>query len=200
MGIKLSVLICTIVERRFLFAQLEKFLHRQINLNGLQGKVEILSECDNKQISVGAKRQKLLERAQGEFIVFLDDDDEPYDYYLKNIVSVIENNPDIDCIGMNVVMSTNGKNFQRCCHSLKYPEWKEKVDGWDYVRNTTHFNPIRREIALQVGFKDLRFGEDKLYSDAVTKLCKKEIYITEPLFHYKYSTKIPHQRKYGFKR
>lgn len=195
----LSVLIATITERRFQFNQLTKYFQRQIRLNNLHGKVEIISECDNKQISIGSKRQRLLERAQGDFIVFFDDDDEPYENYLKNIVAVIENNLDIDCIGMNVNMTTNGRNLQRCCHSLKYPVWKNNVDGWDYVRNITHFNTVRREIALKVGFKDLRFGEDKLYSDAVTKLCKKEIYITEPLFHYKYSNKIKHNQKYGIR-
>jgi glycosyltransferase involved in cell wall biosynthesis len=167
-------------------------------MNGLIGKVEIISECDNKQISIGLKRQKLLERATGEFICFLDDDDMPYDNYLRNIVSVIENNPGIDCIGIAIDMTTNGKNEQRCCHSLKYRKWKNNVDGWDYVRNITHFNPVRRDLALKVGFQDLRFGEDKLYSDAVTKLCKKEVYITEPVFHYRYSNKQSHQKKYGF--
>lgn len=196
---KLSVLIATITERRFLFNQLERYLQRQIRLNNLTGKVEILSECDNKQMSIGSKRQRLLERAQGEFIVFLDDDDEPYDHYLKYIVAAIENNSGIDCIGIAIDMTTNGKNKQRCCHSLKYPEWKEKVDGWDYVRNVTHFNPIRRDLALQVGFEDMRFGEDHKYSNSVTKLCKKEIYITDPVFHYRYSNKIKPNQKYGIR-
>lgn len=199
MGIKLSVLICTITERRFQFNQLERYFQRQIRMNGLQGKVEILSECDNKQISVGAKRQKLLERAQGEFIVFFDDDDEPYDNFLRTIINVIENNEGIDCIGVNIDMTTNGKKPQKLCHSLKYKVWKDNVDGFDYVRNVTHRNPVRRELALIIGFQDLRFGEDKLYSDAVTKLCKKEVQITEPIFHYKYSNRINPKVKYGIR-
>lgn len=198
-GIRLSVLICTITERKFQFKQLEKYFQRQIRIHGLHGKVEILSECDNKQMSIGSKRQKLLERASGEFIVFFDDDDEPYEGFLKNIVAVIENNPKIDCIGVNINMTTNGKTPQRLCHSLKYKEWKENIDGWDYVRNVTHRNPVRRELALKVGFKDLRFGEDRIYSDLLTTLCKKEVYITEPSFHYKYSNKIKPNQKYGIR-
>jgi len=207
---KLSILICTIEERREQFESLISsirkhniFFGSQINRGLFQcitdytKFVEIICYSDNKEISVGKKRQELLIRAEGEYIVFLDDDDLPSENYIDIILKAISEKP--DCVGMNVAMTTNGANPQRCCHSLIYPEWKNNVDGWDYVRNITHFNPVKRELALQVGFKDLRFGEDKEYSDAVTKLCKTEVYIEEPLFHYRYSNKIQHNEKYGIK-
>ena len=159
--------------------------------------VEYIALSDNKEISIGAKRQKLLELASGEFVVFFDDDDAPSPDYVRNILDAIT--PDIDCIGMNVYMTTNGKNPQKCCHRLKYKHWANKVDGWDYVRNITHFNPVLRSVALRVGFKDLRFGEDKLYSDGVSALLTKEAYITEPLFHYRYTNTTKHNEKYGIK-
>jgi hypothetical protein len=96
-------------------------------------------------------------------------------------------------------MTTNSEREQVCCHSLRYPEWKDNVDGYDYVRNVTHFNVVRRDLALQVGFKDKRFGEDKIYSDAVTKLCKTEVFIDKVMFHYRYSNKVPHRKKYGIR-
>ena len=189
----LSILICTTIDRRPLFQKLYNELDRQAQ--GLS--VEILFEEDNKEISVGAKRQKLLKRAKGEYIVYFDSDDFPYEDYVIEILTAIESKP--DCVGFLIHMTTNGVKPQTCCHSLKYKKWAENVDGYDYVRNVTHFNTIRRDLALKVGFDDMRFGEDHKYADAVTKLCKTEVFIDKKLFHYRYSTKIPHNQKYGIR-
>lgn len=187
----LSILIATTVDRREMF----KKLYYEFFVQTKDLPVEVLHEEDNKEMSVGAKRQKLLLRAQGDCIVFFDSDDWPQPFYVEEILKALEKKP--DCVGFLIAMTTNGKKPQVCCHSLKYKEWKERVDGYDYVRNVTHFNPVRRDLALQVGFKDIRFGEDRLYSDAVTKLCKTEVFISKKLFHYRYSNLIPHKRKYG---
>lgn len=188
----LSVLMCTIEEREPQFTSLLDELHRQC----LGENVELLFESDNKQMSVGAKRQKLLERAQGKFIAYIDDDDWPYNYYIQAITEKIERNPDIDCIGINVFMTTNGGHPQRCLHRLGLI-WEKGRDGWDYHRNITHFNPVLREKALQAGFKDMRFGEDLDYCNRLNPLLSKEEYIHRPLFHYRYNNSIPHHQKYG---
>lgn len=189
----LSILIATTIDRRSLFTRLyAEFIHQKKN-----HPVEVLFEEDSKQLSIGAKRQKLLERATADYIVFFDSDDWPSGDYVESILNALESEP--DCVGMLIKMTTNGLKEQVCCHSLRYKEWKERVDGYDYVRNVTHFNPVRRELALSVGFKNIRFGEDRIYSDAVTKLCKTEVFINRPLFHYRYSTSVPHKKKYGIR-
>lgn len=190
---KLSILITTTLNRRPLFRVLYAELLRQSS--GLE--VEVLYEEDDKKISVGAKRQILLNRAKGSHLCYFDSDDFPYEWYVSDILKALESDP--DCVGFLIHMTTNNRKPQTCCHSLQYPEWKENVDGYDYVRNNTHFNPTRRSIALQVGFKDLRHGEDKAYSDAVSKICKTEFFINKRLFHYRYSNAEPHRKKYGFK-
>jgi hypothetical protein len=195
----LSILIATVVERRKQFTSLMQIFNHQLDRDGLRDTVEIKHLCDNKEISIGKKRQQLLELATGEWIVFFDDDDRPNQNYINLILNAIKSNPGIDCVGMNVLMTTNGTNPQKCCHRLKYRQWATKVDGWDYVRNITHFNCVKRKLALRVGFKDLRWGEDKPYSDDITRLCRKEAYIDEPLFEYNYTTHQPHAEKYGIK-
>lgn len=209
---KLSILIATTKHRIELFEELMHEFDRQLielsqpmtsigsaNADLIHRKtqsVEYIALSDNKEISVGAKRQKLLELAQGEFVVFFDDDDMPNGRYVRMILDAISD--DIDCIGMNVHMTTNGQNPQRCCHRLAYRTWQNNVDGWDYVRNITHFNPVRRNVALRVGFQDLRFGEDKLYSDGVSALLTNEAYIEDALFHYRFKNE-PHNQKYGIR-
>lgn len=189
-----SILIATTVDRRELF----KKLYYEFFVQTKDLPVEVLHEEDNKEMSIGAKRQKLLLRAKGEYIAFFDSDDWPSANYVSEILKALEKKP--DCVGMLIYMTTNGKKPQVCCHSLKYKVWKENVDGYDYVRNVTHFNPVRKDFALRVGFQDMRFGEDRLYSDAVTQLCKTEVFVNKKLFHYRYSNVMKHNIKYGIKR
>lgn len=189
----LSILICTVLERRQQFQLLLNEFNRQ--KEGFD--VEVLFEQDNKQISVGAKRQKLLVRSNGQYIVFFDDDDWPKPHYISDIIQALRSGP--DCLGYRIRMTTNGEKVQECCHSLRYPQWAENVDGYDYVRNVTHFNVVKRSLAVQVGFKDMRFGEDKVYSDKLTRLCKTEVFIDKVMFHYRYSNRVNHKRKYGIR-
>lgn len=192
---KWQILIAATYDRQDEFDLLLYKLLKQIEYLDLQEEVDILWDMDNKEKSIGKKRQDLLERATAEYICYFDSDDDPYEYYIPAIYIALQSNP--DCVGMLIQMTTNGINPQMCCHSLKYPTWENNKDGYDYVRNVTHFNVVKRELALQVGFPDIRFGEDKIYSDQVTKLCKKEVFIDQPLFHYRYSNIMPHNKKYG---
>lgn len=157
--------------------------------------VELVYIEDEKEMSIGAKRQKLLEKAKGEYIVFFDSDDYPKPNYVTEIMTALERGP--DCVGFKIAMTTNGTNPQTCVHSLLNPVWEFK--GGEYLRNVTHFNPVRLVLALKAGFKDIRFGEDKDYSDRVSKLCKHEVFIDKFLFDYRYSDKVEHNQKYGIK-
>lgn len=189
----LSILICTIIERKKIFDLLLTELNRQIKPYG--SRIEVLFESDNKQMSIGKKRQILLDKSIGKYIVYFDDDDWIYPDFVFRIMVALESSP--DCVGIVIDMTTNLIKPQICCHSLKYPEWKERVDGYDYVRNVTHRNPVRRDLAIKIGFDDKRYGEDKKYSDLVTLLCKTEVFISTPIFRYQYDTHIPFKRKYG---
>lgn len=193
----LSILIASTVDRRDMLVVLVNLLRYQIHLAGLEGKVKIMVKEDNKEMSIGAKRQLMLTLADSEYICFFDSDDLPRPNYVKKLWDALESKP--DCVGFLIAMTTNGQNPQVCCHSLKYPQWKDKVDGYDYVRNVTHFNVVKTELALQAGFKDIRFGEDKDYADRLTPLCKTEVFIEEPIFDYMYTNTMPHNEKYGIK-
>lgn len=193
-----QILIATIHERFDMFDSLFLELNRQIDELGFGKEVEVLFDADDKQKSIGKKRQDLLEKSTAKYINYFDDDDYPYPYYIKDIYEALQK--ECDCVGFTISMTTNGENPQVCCHSIRYPQWDNNKDGYDYVRNCTHFNIVKRELAIQVGFnQDMRFGEDKDYSDRLTPLCKYEIFIDKPIFYYRYSNKIEHSKKYGIK-
>lgn len=190
---KLSILICTVLGREVKFNALMLNLQKQ---SAIHPDVEILFEKDNKQISVGAKRQKLIERAKGDYVVFIDDDDAVPAYYVINILMAIESKP--DCIGFKIECS--GTRGRLASSSNRYLQWAENQNGFDYVRTIYHKNPVRREYALIIGYQDMRFGEDAEYSKRLKEsgLLIKEVYIDEIMYYYNYKPE-PFQVKYGIK-
>jgi hypothetical protein len=73
---KLSILICTLPKRIEMYNELIACLTKQIDLlpADLINPIEIVS-CSNEFISIGEKRNLLLNEANGDYICFIDDDD-----------------------------------------------------------------------------------------------------------------------------
>ncbi len=191
---KLSILVCTIVSRKKEFDLLRHHLQTQINELGLQKEVEILYQCDDKEISVGKKRQILLERSKGDYVVFIDDDDMVPYFYVQKIAEAIKLN--LDCIGFRIECTgTSGKTASA---SDKWNDWADNVGGFDYVRTIYHKNPIKRGLALLIGYKDMRFGEDYDYSKRLKTSCllQNEVFIDEVMYLYRFKYEDP-KTKYG---
>ena len=201
--LQLSILIATTPERKGCLNLLIREFTRQISsFNGCN----LIISSDNKEMSIGEKRQGLLEKAKSmgaEWVVFFDDDDFPMYNYVELIVNSINKNIDIDCLGINGTMTTNNVCFKTWCHRLIYENWegdgRTKVDGWDYIRPIIHFNPVKLDKALQAGYANERFGEDPAYSLRLESLLKREYFIEKPLFHYRYNANQNHNQKYGIK-
>ena len=181
---KLSVLIVTLKSRKNLLDKIYSVLIKQATDD-----VEILINTDSGEKSTGKKRNELLEKAVGDYVCFVDDDDIVSDDYIELILKAIEKKP--DCVGIEVLKTTNGKNPTRNIHSLK------TLKGgyyWGYKGNSIYFipdhlTPIRRELALKTKFKDISKGEDTYYSMNVLQYLKTEEYIDKPIYFYLYETK-----------
>ena len=177
---KLSILICTIPERSQMFRVLHDKISQQIKKIKTNG-VEIISN-DQIGISTGQKRNLLISQSVGDFIVFIDDDDDIYDYYVEEILKSINENPNADCIGINGIISFNGENHQKWFISKKFERWYESAGV--YYRTPNHISPIRRTIAQLVGFPNIHHGEDFAYSLGVLPYLNLEATIDKPLYHY----------------
>ena len=79
----LTILIATTVDRRESFNRVYDDFMRQIHGLALSNAVKIIFHEDNKEISIGKKRQMLLEAADTDYIVFFDSDDIAFDCYVK---------------------------------------------------------------------------------------------------------------------
>ena len=179
--LRLSVLICTVPDRRAQLDWLLRHLWTQI-IDLAPREVEVLVD-DREKITVGEKRQALLERARGKFVAFIDDDDGISSDYVSRVVSAIKEVPDADCVGFEGVITSNGANPQRFTHSIKYDGWFTK-DGIHY-RWPNHLNALRRELALKVGFVSKNVGEDFEFSKHIRPLLKREASIGNvPIYYY----------------
>jgi len=191
----LTIMIPTTTDRRLMFADL--LFEFSIQCKPFEGMVEIIWEEDAKEISVGLKRQKLLERAKGVFVAGFDSDDFPHPDYIKDIVSTLIENPDIDHVGFIEDCDIDGYK-SKSIFSIKHKSWDEMEVGYGQVRCANPKSVIRRTKALQVGYKDLRWGEDRVFSEAVTPLLESEVFIEKPLYKYIHRSSN-HNERYGIK-
>lgn len=192
-----TIMIPTTVDRDELYEKLCDELHRQIIRLGIElnKQIEIISIRDNKEISVGLKRQRLLEKAKGKFVSGFDSDDFPHKDYIEDIWIAMITNPDTQHIGFIEDCDIDGIK-SRSIFSIKHKSWDEIEEGYDQVRCANPKSVIRRTKALQVGFEDLRFGEDRIFSEAVTPLLESEIFIEKPLYRYIHRSSN-HNTRYG---
>lgn len=97
---KLSILIPTITRRRDeaerLFANLEQRIASQ--------PVELLMLRDNCWQNIGEKRNQLLRAATGEYIAFLDDDDEFLDGYFMEVLAACKHGADVICYDQEAIV------------------------------------------------------------------------------------------------
>jgi glycosyltransferase involved in cell wall biosynthesis len=163
---------------------------REVELERLMGQlnpqlegqpVEVVIETDNVAMSVGEKRNVLLRRAMGEYIAFVDDDDEVPDYYVSRILAAVaKSRPDVIGFSGLLRLSDGTAEFR---HSLRYGGWYTGADGIFY-RTPNHLNPVRREWATSVMFVDSRFGEDADYATRIRPYLETEVYVGGPMYYY----------------
>lgn len=197
-GIVLSILIPTIIGREEQFNNLYAFLTEQLDRDGIWNEVEIVSECDDRTMSIGTKRQVLLNRSYGDFVVFIDDDDSIPDDYCLTIWQAIKDNPGIDAIGFLQKCTFNQGAAVIASLSNQWDAWGEYKGGYRYVRTPFFPTPMLREYAVAIGYNDMRFGEDHDFSIRLKEagLIKNELFIPRMMYHYQY-THAPHAEKYG---
>jgi transcriptional regulator CtsR len=178
--IKLSILICSVVdvEREQNLNKLIHELNSQICSNYAENIVEILVEKDDGRISVGEKRNILIEKAKGEYICFVDDDDFVSDNYLNLILQNL--NKDILMIRINHIV--DGLKVKPIQASL----YIDCLETNDFIFKTNHFHlcPHKIEKAKKVKFNEINFAEDMDYSKRLIQHIENYDSINEEIYIY----------------
>lgn len=171
---KLSILIATMPNRKLM-------LDRLIAHIGKHEDIEVIPD-PSMLYNIGVKRNKLLQQATGEYVVFIDDDDRVSINYVWCILQACSVGS--DCIGISGTITTNGKNERQWHISKQYGHWHER--NGVYYRTPNHISPVKRELALKAGFPEIKFGEDAEYSKRLLPLLKTETIVKGNIYHYDY--------------
>jgi hypothetical protein len=178
----LSICIATVPERKDKLELLVDELYAQIILFA-PNQAEVI--VDAGPGNIGEKRQRMIERAKGHFVAHIDDDDWVSHDYIRRIVGALRDMPDADCLSLVGTMTTFGNLPQRFENDVKHTEWKQ--EGMTHLRMPNHLNPVKRELALQVGFTSATKGEDHEFSKALYPLLKKQAPTGDATLYYYFS-------------
>jgi hypothetical protein len=179
MEYNLTILICTMPDRAEMLANLKSILEPQVKQ--FEPYCTILTDS-HPTLSIGAKRNRLLELASDDgYLAFIDDDDTVSANYVELIFEGIMKG--VDCCSLTGIIDEKGKK-SKFVHSLTIDHWYEKNSV--YYRNPNHLNCVRADIAKRIGFLELNHGEDFAYSMNLqsSDLLKREHWIEQPIYFY----------------
>jgi glycosyltransferase involved in cell wall biosynthesis len=179
-GLKLSILICSVdrIERQESLNKLIHELNSQIASNYAENIVEVLIETDNGTMSVGQKRNLLIEKAQGEYICFIDDDD----FISKNYLNVILQNLNKDICLIRIDHIVNGERTKAIQTSL-YIHYLETAEVL-LKANHLHLCPHKKSKAVWTKFLHINFAEDLDYSQRLIPELDTYNMVEEPIYIY----------------
>lgn len=172
----LSILIPSIPSRFNKMINLYNHISGQIKD---KSQVEILIWIDNKNRSIGQKRNDLVQMAKGKYLTFVDDDDNVSTDYIDEMLKGCQSDKDVICFRQLAIID----------------------DIWSYVdfsiinenqeiqpssitrRKPFHVCAIRSDIAKKYTFPDVGYGEDWYWMEQVLRDIKTE-YKTDKVLHF----------------
>jgi glycosyltransferase involved in cell wall biosynthesis len=187
----LSILIPSIPKRADKLSKLFYNLLNQIDQlkqHETLGKVELIVDDSisflEGGLSIGKKRQALVNEATGKYLCFLDDDESIAPNYVETLIRLC--NCDLDVctfrsiiklesawgmVDMRLVYKTNDQFSPE--YILRRPPW--------------HICPVRSEFAKLYEFEDINNAEDYAWFEKVLTHCTTEAHTDRILFQYNHN-------------
>jgi glycosyltransferase involved in cell wall biosynthesis len=182
MNILWTIGILHLPKRANFYNALMSELNKQIKLLNAENIIEIITETDNGENSVGKKRNNVIDKAKGEYVCFIDDDDMITDIYVPKTLKALETKPDVvELVGFLPKYDLPFIHNLNCGGHFK-------KDGIQF-RTPNHLNTIKTEIAKQVRYPEISHGEDQDYSHRLwnSGLMKTESLIGERMYIYQFN-------------
>lgn len=158
-------------------------IDHQIKENNLEKKVEHLILIDNKIRTVGRKRDNLIQSAVGQFVAFVDDDDDISKDYVLELTNAIKEHPNVDVI-----------TFKQNCFIEDYPKsvavfgLQHENEGYQpntiFKRKPYHICAWNRRLAQQYRVPSNNICEDAGWASQMWKVAKTEHHIDKVLHAY----------------
>jgi len=183
MSIKLSILVATIPNRLNNYYLI--LMNNLIEQVKPYDDVELISFFDNKKRTIGKKRNDMVKAAQGEYIVFIDDDDRISPDYVKEIMTALYENPNTDCVVFDVISSTNGGIPVFSKYGIEYNFGYVQIENrLEWRSLPTHIMVYKSEISKKYGFDDVSSVEDTNFIIHAFRDIKEQTRINKILYFY----------------
>jgi glycosyltransferase involved in cell wall biosynthesis len=176
---KLSILTPTIPTRIASVAALQAKIAAQID-DDLT--VENLCLSDNRARTIGAKRQALVDIARGEYIAFVDDDDDISDDYVSRLLTAIETGADVITFRQRAIY--NGLKSE--VHFGINNRDGQFNPGGITLRAPWHVCAWKRESVAGCLFGESNYGEDLIWCQQARKRIQTAHHIDAVLHTYRH--------------
>lgn len=186
--IDLSILIPSVPER---FEQMQR-LFRKLESQIAGRAAEILVAVDNRQRSIGLKRDMLVQGSRGRWVAFCDDDDDIANSYIDELFKAINSGQDPDVIVFDQYVKLNDEHPFLVHFGLEFEnEQAGMVDDTDMRRNINrkpfHVCAWRGSIARSERVPDESTEEDWLWAQKLCAKAKTQYRINRVLHYYRFS-------------
>lgn len=185
-SIALSVLICSVPERAEMLAILLDKLAKQKDYlrhyHAALGQVEFLvndtARFTDGGLSIGAKRQVLLNQSKGTYVCYLDDDEDISPDYLETILRLCYEHKDVGTFRSLAKLSNSWVLVD-----MRLGNENEQINA-DRItkRPPWHVCPVKSELAKLVKFGNSNYGEDWDWFSQVLIHCQSEVH-TDRIIH-----------------
>jgi hypothetical protein len=148
-----SILIPTIPGREASLRSLIEGIREKVARLAPSLRIDIVTNFDHREKSIGKKREELLQGALGKYMSFIDDDDQITDAYVEDLRDTIAG-------GYNVMRLRGQIQQYTFTHSLENTLSGMMARGEVFLRPPNHLNPMMTDVAKLVHFGDAVRGED----------------------------------------
>ena len=195
----LSILMCSTPERKEMFDKLSDEVASQIlymeKTHPTLGKLEFLFD-DSKRflnggLSIGKKRDGLVQQASGKYLCFLDCDENIAPNYLETLVRLCQQDKDV-CTFKALFKDDN---YWSVIDMSIYHADEEATPEREVKRNLWQVCPIRSSIAKKHSFPDINYDEDTRWLEKVRVDVKSEAKTNAILLQYNHSSKTSESDK-----
>jgi len=184
----LSILTPTIASRTQQLAKLKQSIAKSLGASGADASaIEhcVLPDDPNAPaLSIGEKRNLLLQQARGKYIAFVDDDDTVLPAYVGELLAATDSDPDVITFRQHAIIEGVYAMVE-----FKLGNPNDLFTGGGTVRrNAWHLCAWRRDIALTSRFPHSNHGEDWAWAAPLCAIPDlREIHRPVVLYHYSHS-------------
>lgn len=144
--------------------------------------IEILSLLDNRRMTIGEKRQRLVEQASGRYISFVDDDDDVHPDYVSRISDELTKQPAPDLVSFDFECDIAGVTGIVTA-ALRNPN--EDFRNGGVTRRKPHQLCVwRTDLVYGARFPHTNRGEDFAWAQQMWPRIKREARVDKVLYRY----------------